>query len=328
MKKKWIILSSIALAILVLVTAFILSPNFEVLGVRWKTSTKKTTAVSLYKTAITDHQSVQAALDQMANSGEPVYLQVGPTSWPNVYTGKATTFKVDTSKVDTLRVSVINGLPVKQNRILLKQRLFLEAAVVCNGQTFLIVTLPDVNGIKIANSHLAVLYDDCRYFSTKQEVEDLLNREQAERLTQAGIRASLNPGQATQSVTIPCNQLWTNTGVTVPDSCLITIRMSGSFLNKGYGNTVTPEGVGGCGFDTGNPRICNDSPLAAFGWVGNGSPPVVTPGQSSNAFRIGLEKSLTIFRGGQLFIGCNDDVQKDNQGSWPAQITVTPLASS
>ena len=303
---------------------YVISPIFDSESKDLGVDARLREAQTHTESAQTVMQTVIARLERLSVAVDSQYIAV---KLPLVgYIENSGSYQAKVSH-DSFLVKTTANQVVPDRRSFKKQFVFCLSGNVVNGQLFIVISAINDNGVK-TGLPAAVAFERIQFLASDNEASNKRAEVAQTQLSQAVLHTALNPNQAAQIVNIPCNVLWTNTGITVPDSCLLTIRMSGSFLNRGYGNTVTPEGVGGCGFDTGNPRICNDSPLASFGWVGNGSPPVVTPGQSSNAFRIGLEKSLTIFRGGQLYIGCNDDGLGDNQGSWSAQIIITPLATT
>jgi len=254
-----------------------------------------------------NQEGVMAQLELMNAQGTPNKLSFGGTPICGIIQ-KAVTFEVDptgtTVKVDG------SGVPVQGNRSFKDQAFFLEGANFVNRQLYLIVTLPDRNGTRVP-TYFAVKYQSANSFvGSIEEAQAILNETS---LKQTSLRAGFNSGES-QQFTIPTNRVWTNLRINIPDSCLVQIRMTGSFVNGKYGNTIGPDGVGGCGFDSGQGPIANVNPCGTFIQIGNNQP-----------IFIGSNKEIRVLRGGQVQIGVNDDDVTDNKGDLIANVTVVSI---
>lgn len=110
--------------------------------------------------------------------------------------------------------------------------------------------------------------------------------------------------------TVPGNQPWTATGMTVRKGEVLTLSTSGEVqLSPDASDVATPDGAK-------NSRYAVRSALprtlagALIGRIGNGQP-----------FGIGTQTTITAPEAGQLFLGVNDDGFADNQGAF--QVTIT-----
>jgi len=105
------------------------------------------------------------------------------------------------------------------------------------------------------------------------------------------------------TVTVPGQQAWTPTGLTVRSGETLTFNASGEVKFPG---TASPSGSGD--MNPANP-VPNAPTGALIGRIGNGQP-----------FGIGAQASFAAPGAGQLFIGINDTNFTDNSGAFQVQI--------
>jgi hypothetical protein len=112
------------------------------------------------------------------------------------------------------------------------------------------------------------------------------------------------------AVTVPANQPFTNTGLSVRRNELISFSGSGDIMIAAGGSS----GVGGSPAVT-NPSIrypVRNAPVGALiGRVGNGAPFLIGPNM----------QPIAMPANGQLFLGINDDHFEDNSGAYTVRIT-------
>jgi hypothetical protein len=121
--------------------------------------------------------------------------------------------------------------------------------------------------------------------------------------------AATGPG-----ITIPSQQQWTPTGVTVRRGEWVSFNASGEIHIGSEGNPAI--GVNGLpGVIAPGAPVANGASGALIGRVGNGAP-----------FVIGNQSRVQMPSAGQLFLGVNDGNLPDNTGSF--QVQVTPDAST
>jgi hypothetical protein len=108
------------------------------------------------------------------------------------------------------------------------------------------------------------------------------------------------------AISIPANQGWVNTGITVRKGQMINFRVNGEIQLSGDGNDRAMS----AGSSTGR-HAAGGAPLpgvlagALIGRVGNGP-----------AFGIGNQASVSMPANGVLFLGINDDTLSDNTGNF------------
>jgi hypothetical protein len=112
-----------------------------------------------------------------------------------------------------------------------------------------------------------------------------------------------------RTVTVPSNQLWTNTGINVRQGQVVHFQASGRVsLSNNPGDVGGPAGA-----DTG--RLAGNSPMPSvtggmlIGRVNNGQP-----------FAIGAQNDVTMPASGRLSLGINDDYVQDNSGNFVVNI--------
>jgi hypothetical protein len=111
------------------------------------------------------------------------------------------------------------------------------------------------------------------------------------------------------SITVPANQPWTPTGITVRKGETLTFNASGDVtLSADTNDVATPAGAKNGRYA---PRAVLSKVLAGalIGRIGNGQP-----------FGIGDHNTFQAPTAGQLFLGVNDDSFPDNQGQF--QVTI------
>lgn len=118
-------------------------------------------------------------------------------------------------------------------------------------------------------------------------------------------------GTTGQVYTVPANQRWTSTGVTVRTGQRVALATVGRIqLSDDPGDTAGPAGQ--------EDRYIPRSPMpdqlggALLGRIGNGP-----------AFGIGDQTSLVMPGTGELFFGVNDDTPSNNKGSFRVRLTFT-----
>lgn len=115
-------------------------------------------------------------------------------------------------------------------------------------------------------------------------------------------------------ITIPSQQQWTPTGVTVRRGDWVSFNASGEIHIGSEGNPAI--GVNGLpGVLAPGAPVANGASGALIGRVGNGAP-----------FLIGNQSRMQMPAAGQLFLGVNDGNLPDNTGSF--QVQVTPQAGT
>jgi hypothetical protein len=123
-------------------------------------------------------------------------------------------------------------------------------------------------------------------------------------------RGIFDGGYASRMLTIPTDQTWTGTGISVTRGQRIHFRASGTVrLSENGDDYGTPAGAN-------SGRLAGKSPLPnvtggmLIGRVGSGRP-----------FVIGAETEITMPATGELFLGINDDYVRDNSGQFDVEIT-------
>jgi uncharacterized membrane protein len=126
-------------------------------------------------------------------------------------------------------------------------------------------------------------------------------------------------GPPVVNASVVSSRVWTDTGVTVKPGDLVDIRAAGRIHFGGPPiDQMAPPGIpwdrctqieGGTGWPA--PR------LACWSLIGRiGTEPT---------FEIGDARAFRAPRGGQLFLGINDNHLADNSGAWSATVRVGPL---
>jgi len=132
----------------------------------------------------------------------------------------------------------------------------------------------------------------------------------------SGEEREVNPARRSgqsllESVTIPGDSLWIDTGVDVTSEDLLEVEASGQvFWKKNSDESCGPDGVPGKGFWK---PISKANTAALVGKVGQ---------NSGNYFLVGSKCSRRMDEEGRLFLGINDDNNFDNRGKFEVRITV------
>jgi len=163
------------------------------------------------------------------------------------------------------------------------------------------VPLNQVARIYFGNSNTASGYDP--YYNGNQNVYGN-NAPDNGQYGQYGQYGQPSYGSA-RTVTVPGNQVWTNSGIDVRRGDIIHFRASGNVgLSTNPSDYATPSGAA-------DGRMAGNSPLRGvtggllIGRVGNSQP-----------FAIGTESDVTMPANGRLYFGVNDDDVRDNTGSF------------
>jgi Conserved hypothetical protein (DUF2461) len=129
---------------------------------------------------------------------------------------------------------------------------------------------------------------------------------------QYGNRGQLGqPGYSNinRTVTVPSNQLCTNTGINVQQGQVVHFQASGNVsLSQNAGDVGTPAGANS-GRLAGNSSMPNVTGGMLIGRVNNGPP-----------FAIGAQSDVTMPASGRLSLGINDDYVQDNSGNFIVNI--------
>jgi hypothetical protein len=122
------------------------------------------------------------------------------------------------------------------------------------------------------------------------------------------------------TVSVSSTRVFTDAGVVVRPGDLVDVRVGG---RVDFGPTpidrMTPAGI---------PwgRSCNVLAASVVGWPAHGLACWSLIGRvgAGPPFEIGDARTLRITRGGELFLGVNDNHLGDNSGAWAATVRVTP----
>jgi hypothetical protein len=110
-------------------------------------------------------------------------------------------------------------------------------------------------------------------------------------------------------VTVPVDVPWTDTGIAVRPSQLLSISSQGE-ISPAAGVRAGPEGVPGRQQDP-LAALPDANYAALVGKIGGGA-----------AFVVGDERTVRAQTGGELFLGANDLEYQDNTGFYSAQINL------
>ena len=136
-------------------------------------------------------------------------------------------------------------------------------------------------------------------------------------------------GPFTTTLSIPANQPWTDTSISVTAGQPVSISASGSIYVGALSNPSldyeSPQGSGvvfangyGCSVNPGT-RFPHIAPgLACWSLIGK-------VGADGVPFQVGASVQLSAPASGELYLGVNDNVFGDNSGSWTATITTTGM---
>jgi hypothetical protein len=128
----------------------------------------------------------------------------------------------------------------------------------------------------------------------------------------ASVLGSATPGAVATSgttITVPANQAWTDTGITVNQGDKVVFQASGTITyGRSPGQTATPDG----GQDRRAQYPAPSLPVGALlGRIGNGAP-----------FGIGTQtQPLPMPASGRLMLGVNDNELADNGGSYTVVVS-------
>jgi hypothetical protein len=112
------------------------------------------------------------------------------------------------------------------------------------------------------------------------------------------------------TITVPANQPWTSTGITVRKGDVLTFNTTGEVQLSGDPNDkANPDGSRG-GRYAARAQLPRTLAGALIGRIGNGQP-----------FGLGNQPSITAPASGVLYLGVNDDGFEDNQGAF--QVTIS-----
>lgn len=129
---------------------------------------------------------------------------------------------------------------------------------------------------------------------------------------QYGNRGQLGqPGYSNinRTVTVPSNQLWTDTGINLQQGQVVHFQASGNVsLSQNAGDVGTPAGATS-GRLAGNSPMPNVTGGMLIGRLNNGPP-----------FAIGAQSDVTMPASGRLSLGINDDYVQDNSGNFIVNI--------
>jgi hypothetical protein len=148
-------------------------------------------------------------------------------------------------------------------------------------------------------------------FQTQQGEERRLNVNQVGRVYFGDVQATTGvgapgaqPGEP-GSITVPANQQWVTTGLTVRRGETLNFRTTGEVqLSNDPNDRARPAGAMSQRRAAGAP-LPNDFAGALIARIGNGQP-----------FAIGDQTSVQMPASGPLYLGINDDVLNDNQGQF------------
>lgn len=117
------------------------------------------------------------------------------------------------------------------------------------------------------------------------------------------------PAGAT-TITVPGNQNWTATGITVRKGEVLTFTSSGDVQLSADANDKASVDGSRSGRYAARAALPRTLAGALIGRIGNGTP-----------FGIGSQTTITAPAAGQLFLGVNDDSYGDNTGSFQVSVS-------
>ena len=121
----------------------------------------------------------------------------------------------------------------------------------------------------------------------------------------------------TTTISVPGAQPWTDTGVDILASNVVTIAASGTIHIAGSDPGKTPAGAGTGSCVVSPSAIAPDLPCwSLIGRIDNGTP-----------FEVGTGTTFIASAAGRLFLGVNDNFFGDNSGAWTATITVGTIVT-
>ncbi len=114
------------------------------------------------------------------------------------------------------------------------------------------------------------------------------------------------------TVTVPANQAWTPTGLTVRSGESVSFNANGQIKwAQGASNVAGPDGARAAADSMQHYPVRGRNVGLLIGRVGpNGQP-----------FAVGANNQVTMPASGELYLGVNDDYLVDNSGSFTVQIT-------
>ncbi|MDA8337464.1 MAG: stalk domain-containing protein [Peptococcaceae bacterium] len=148
-------------------------------------------------------------------------------------------------------------------------------------------------------------------------------------------------GSQTYNVTVPANQPWTDTGISLTAGEQVTITATGTTNNGSiYSNAVNgPDGQGVVSADgysstavVHNPQsvpfLATSLPTwSLIGYIGTSPPPSTGPIKPPVVFEVGSSDSFTVTTPGEFYLGFNDNTFNGDTGQYQAVITVSAPAS-
>lgn len=124
--------------------------------------------------------------------------------------------------------------------------------------------------------------------------------------------------EGSRSITVPANQGWTATGISLRTGDVVTISATGSASMGAGWPPMPPAGRSpDCGGRQGFPA----AQLPCWSLIGR-------VGEQGVIFPVGSGTALRVPKDGELFFGVNDDIIGDNSGSWTATVVVNGAKSS
>jgi len=149
-------------------------------------------------------------------------------------------------------------------------------------------------------------------------------------------------GSQTYTITVPADQPWTATGISLTAGEQVNITATGTTNNGSiYSNAVNgPDGQGVVSADgySSTAVVNNPQPvpfLAAglptwslIGYIGTTAPPSTGPIKPPAVFEVGSSDSFGVTTPGELYLGFNDNTFSGDTGQYKAVITVSAPVSS
>jgi hypothetical protein len=137
--------------------------------------------------------------------------------------------------------------------------------------------------------------------------------------------ASASQSTTTNSVSIPGNQTWTDTGVALTAGESVSISMSGGITylrgeHTGAAGESFANGIG-CGANQYSNPPSSSEPFPAYGVPCWGS--IFKIGTTGIPFPTGKAVTFVAPVSGELFIGVNDNFVSDNHGAFTASISAS-----
>ncbi|WP_423955593.1 hypothetical protein [Candidatus Binatus sp.] len=132
-------------------------------------------------------------------------------------------------------------------------------------------------------------------------------------------------GPSTTTISIPANQPWTDTGISVTGGQSVSISASGSIYIGALSNpSLDYESPQGNGVVFANGYGCSVNPRTRFPHIAPGLACwslIGKIGANGAPFQVGAGVQFSAAASGELYLGVNDNVFGDNRGSWTATVT-------